>query len=565
VRLKVILITISSFIFLVACHLFYLQILKGSAYYSLSINNSIRVVPVEAPRGRILDRNGVVLADNRHSFDVTIVPQELDDKDEVFDFLAQTLQIDKKKMLQQFWQRKVAPFSPVVVVEDVTKAQAMSVEENRYRFPGLYIEESYNRYYPFHEVGAHVLGYVGKMNREELEQLNDYGHSPLSTVGKNGIEDFYDSYLRGHEGGLQMEINSRGRQVRLLGIRQPQSGQDITLTVDQRVQQMAYDSLASRRGAVIVMSLETGEILTMVSSPAFDPNIFVDSQLRLKTGALFVDPQAPLLNRAIKGQYPPGSVFKIVVAAAGLATNRLDPARTYNCDGVYELGAAKFRCMHIHGPQNLFQGIMHSCNIYFYNVSQAIGAESIYRYARLLGLGRLTGIDIPFEEKGNLSGPSLRKWYTGDTLNMSIGQGDVLTTPMQLLRVLATVGLNGREVQPYFLKAINHQELVKLSTSRQVGMIPQVYEILNNALRMVVDESGGTAHILDIPNMKVAGKTGTAQSGRGRDSHAWFVGYTLDTQPRVAICVFLEYGGSSHNSVVVAQDILKQMRLADII
>ncbi len=564
-RLKIISLTFFIFMFLVGCHLFYLQIIRGSAYYSLSINNSIRVLPVEAPRGRILDRNGVVLADNRHSFDITVLPQEIEDKDELFDFLAKTLRMDKKKLLQQFWQRKIAPFSPVVVAEDVTKEQAMLLEENKYRFPGVYIEESYSRTYPFHEVGAHILGYVGKINREELEQLKDYGHSPLSEIGKNGIEDFYDSYLRGQEGGQQMEINSRGRQVRLLAIRQAQAGQDITLSVDQRIQQMAYDSLAGRRGAVIIMSLETGEVLAMVSSPAYDPNVFVDSQLKNKTTALFADSQSPLLNRAIKGQFPPGSVFKLAVAAAGLATNRLDPATTYNCDGVYQLGAAKFRCLHVHGPQNLFQGIAHSCNIYFYHVGQNAGPEAIYRYARLLGMGRSTGIDIPFEEKGNLPNPLKRKWYTGDTLNMSIGQGDVLATPLQLLRMMATLGLNGREIQPYFLKAINNQELVKLSTSRQVGMIPQVYDILNNALRMVVDESSGTAHILDIPDMKVSGKTGTAQSGHGKDSHAWFVGYTVDTHPRVAICVFLEYGGSSANSVVVTQQILTQMRAADIL
>lgn len=564
-RVKSIRIIILFFMFLVACHLFYLQVIRGTAYYELSVNNSIRVIPLEAPRGRILDRNGVVLADNRHSFDVMVLPQNMGDSDELFAFLAKTLRMEKKKLLQNFWLRKIAPFSPVVVAEDISKEQAMALEENRYRYPGVYVEESYSRYYPFHEVGAHVLGYVGKVNPEELEQLREEGYSPLSTIGKNGIEDAYDKYLHGQEGGQQMEINSRGRQVRLLGVRQASAGQDITLTVDQRVQQMAYEGLAGRRGAVIVMSMETGEILAMVSSPSYDPNIFVDSQLKSKTGELFVDQDAPLLNRAIKGQYPPGSVFKLAVAVAGLATNKIDPATSYNCDGVYDLGKAKFRCMHIHGPQNLFQGVMHSCNVYFYNVGQRMGAEAIYRYSRLLGLGSRTGIDIPFEEKGNLPNPAQRQWYTGDTLNMSIGQGDVLATPIQLLRMVTTLSRNGQEIQPYLLKGINNQELVKLMTSRHIGMIPQVYEIINNATRMVVDEAGGTAHILDMPDLKIAGKTGTAQAGRGKDSHAWFVGYTLDSDPRVAICVFLENGGSSYNAVVVTHQILSQMRAAEIL
>jgi penicillin-binding protein 2 len=551
--------------FLVACHLFYLQIIRGGAYYELSVNNSIRVVPLEAPRGRILDRNGVVLAGNRHSYDVMVLPQNMNDSDELFSFLAKTLKVEQKKLLQNFWLRKIAPFAPVVVAEDITKEQAMVLEENRYRYPGVYIEESYSRYYPFHEVGAHVLGYVGKVDPDELEQFRDSGYSLLSTTGKSGIEDSYDKYLHGQEGGLQMEINSRGRQVRLLGVRQPSAGQDITLTIDQRVQQMAYDGLTGRRGAVIVMDLESGEVLALASSPSYDPNIFVDSQLKSRTGSLFVDPDTPLLNRAIKGQYPPGSVFKLAVAVAGLAANKIEPSTTYNCDGVYDLGKAKFRCMHVHGPQNLFQGVMHSCNIYFYNVGQRIGADAIYRYSRLLGLGSKTGIDIPFEEKGNIPNPNARQWYTGDTLNMSIGQGDVLATPIQLLRMVATLSRNGQQFEPYLLKGINHQELVKLTTSKHVGMIPQVYEIINNATRMVVDEAGGTAHILDMQDLKIAGKTGTAQAGRGKDSHAWFVGYTLDSHPRVAICVFLENGGSSYNAVVVTHQILSQMRAAEIL
>lgn len=567
-RLAVIRIIIFVFLGMVACNLFYLQIIRGAAYYNLSKNNSIRVVPLEGPRGRILDRNGVVLADNRHSFDVTVIPQEVDDKDELFDFLAKTLKVSKTKLLQKFASRRIAPFAPVDVAEDITKDQAIVLEENKYRFPGVYIEESYGRYYPFHEVGSHVLGYVGKVNRDEMGELKEGTYSPWSIIGKNGIEDFYDQYLRGQEGGLQVEVDSRGRQVRLLGIREPQAGRDISLTIDQRVQQMAYDGLAGRRGAVIVMDLDSAEILGMVSSPAYDPNIFVDSQLSSRVSGIVTDKQSPLLNRAIKGQYPPGSIFKIVVAAAGLATNKLDPGRSFNCDGVYNLGRAQFKCLHVHGPENLFQGITHSCNVYFYNAGQIVGPDAMAHYARLLGLGHRTEIDLPYEEKGNIPSPAQRKlkpdqgWYTGDTLNMSIGQGAVLTTPMQVVRLAATIGRNGSEPQPYLLKSINDQDMVKLATTRYVKMIPQVYEIMQNALRMVVSDPMGTARSLNFADLKVAGKTGTAQSSRGRDSHAWFVGYTLDGKPRIAICVFLEYGGSSANSVLVAQQILQQMRAA---
>ena len=235
-RLKALRVIIFFLIGLVACNLFYLQVMCGGAYHNLSLNNSIRVVPLEGPRGRILDRNGVVLADNRHSFDVTVIPQEIEDKDELFDFLSRALRTDKNKLLQKFWQKKIAPFAPVIVAEDVTKEQAILLEENKYRTPGVYVEESYSRYYPFHEVGAHVLGYVGRINQAELDQVKEGTYSPWSTIGKNGLEYFYDFYLCGQEGGLQMEVNSRGRQVRLLGVREPVTGQDIQLTIDQRVQ-----------------------------------------------------------------------------------------------------------------------------------------------------------------------------------------------------------------------------------------------------------------------------------------------------------------------------------------
>lgn len=569
-RLKILGVGIFVFLFLVACNLFYLQLVRGSAYYRLSINNSIRVIPIEGPRGRILDRNGVVLADNRHSFDVAIIPQQMEQTEEIFTFLSRALKVDKKRLQQKFAQKKLAPFAPVVVAEDISKEKAMLLEENRFRFPGIYIQESFSRAYPFHEVGSHVLGYVGKIDRDELEQLKDGTYSAWSVIGKNGVEYFYDEHLRGVEGGLQVEVNSRGRQMHLLGVRDPAAGKDVQLTIDQRVQQMAYDGLNGRKGAVMIMSLDSGEVLGLVSSPAYDPNIFVDSQLKSKAGEIIRDPQAPLLNRVIKGLYPPGSVFKIIVAAAALADNKIDPGSTYVCDGEYSLGKTKFRCLHVHGSQNLLQGIIHSCNVYFYNLGAKIGPELMYRYGHLLGLGEKTDIDLPFEEKGLVPHPAQKKlradqgWYKGNTLNMSIGQGDLLVTPIQLLRMMATIGRDGYQFRPYVLKAIDHQELVKFDVTEHVGMIPQVYEIVKNALRMVVDEDSGTAHMLDMPGFKIAGKTGTAQSVKGKESHAWFVGYTLDGNPRIAFCVFLEHGGSSYNAVALTQQILTQMRTAQI-
>ena len=570
-RLKIIRLIIYLSLLWIVFNLFHLQLIRGQFYYDLSINNSIRVVPLEGPRGRILDRNNTVLVDNRHAFDVAVIPQDIDDKDGLFDFLSRVLKTDKNKLLQRFWQRKIAPFAPVVVAEDVTKEAAMIIEESKFLYPGLYIQESFTRFYPLREVGAHVLGYVGKIGREEMENLKDYGYSLQSTIGKNGIENFYDAYLKGEPGGLQVEVNSRGYQVRLLGIREPHTGKDIQLTLDQRVQQAAYDGLAGRRGAVIIADLDSGEILGLVSSPSYDPNIFVDGQLKNQAGALFNNEHAPLLNRAIKGQYPPGSVFKIAVTTAGLASGEISSHTTFFCDGAYQLGQRSFRCGHVHRHQDLLQAIMHSCNIYFFNAGDRVGADLISKYARLLGLGDKTEIDLPFEEKGLIPSPLQRKmksnqgWYKGDTLNFSIGQGDVLATPIQLLRMMATVARDGREPQLHLLKSINAENMVKLSTVRHVNLDDQIFKTIQTGLRMVVSDEEGTARLLDMPELQVAGKTGTAQSAPGKDSHAWFVGYTTKGRARLAICVFLEYGGSSYNAVVLTQQILKQMIMDEVL
>jgi len=552
-------------------HLFFIQVIRGGYYYNLSVNNRIRVIPLEGLRGRILDRNGLVLADNRLSFDVTVIPQDMENSEQLFNFLSQVLRTEKKNLFKTYARKKVTPFAPVVVAEDVEKSAAMTIEENKFRFPGLDIQETFRRQYPYHETGAHVLGYVGKISEERLADMEEYGYTPQSLIGYSGIEQFYDKYLRGQEGGLQIEVNSRGQQVRLLGIRQLAAGQDVTLTIDQRVQSIVAQALGERKGAVIVMNMDSGEILGMVSSPQFDPNAFTDNEYRAKGRSYFVDEDAPLLNRAIKGLYPPGSVFKIVVATAGLMQDKLTPHTSFFCPGFLTLGKRAFRCSHVHGTQDLIQGIAHSCNVYFFSAGDKIGPDLIQKYARIYGLAAKTQIDLPFEEKGFVPSRVERRmkgatgWYRGDTYNFSIGQGETMTTPIQLLRLVGTVARNGKEVQPHFLQAIGDKKLVKLSTVRAVPVTAKVFEVLKTGLRQVVSEEAGTAHVLDMPGFKISGKTGTAQSTPGRDHHAWFVGWDESGKNRIVFCVFLEYGGSSYYAAAMARDILQEMRREGII
>lgn len=565
-RIKIFRIICSATLVIWGLHLFFLQIIQGRLYHNLSVNNRIRVIPIEGLRGRILDRNGIVLAENRLAFDVSVIPQDVEDADELFEYLSKVLKVDKKILYQEYQRRKVTPFAPVVVVEDVEPRMAMVLEENRFRFPGLYVQENFRRQYPFREIGAHVLGYVGKISDEQMEELQEYGYTPQSLVGYSGIERFYDRYLRGQEGGIQIEVNSRGQQVRLLGLRQLARGRDIELTIDQRVQSLATEALVNRRGTIIVMDMETGEILAMQSSPAFDPNAFTDEKKQAQARLYFADESAPLLNRAIKGLYPPGSVFKVIVATAGIMSERLTPKTSFFCPGYATLGRRVFRCSHVHGMQDLIQALAHSCNVYFFNAGDKIGPDIVHKYARLYGLGAMTQVDLPFEEKGAVASRVERRmkknqgWYRGDTYNFSIGQGDTLLTPIQVLRMMTTVGRRGREVQPHLLRAISGQRMVKLSTVRSLPISDRTFDILHDGLRKAVSDPAGTAKILDIKGFEVFGKTGTAQSVPGKDNHAWFVGWNTTGKIKISFCVFLEYGGSSYNACLVTRELLEGMR-----
>jgi penicillin-binding protein 2 len=564
-RIRILRVTIFGLFVILALNLIYVQVVRGKYYHGLSVNNRIRVIPLEGQRGRILDRNGAVLADNRLSFDVTVIPQDIKEEEGIFEYLSQTLQVDEKKLLQNFHQKKITPFAPVIIAEDVNKRIAMILEENKFRFSGLYIQETFVRRYPLKKKGAHALGYVGKINRSKIKKLKDYGYSTRSVVGYSGVEEKYDMYLRAEEGGRQIEVNSRGRQVRLLSQKDPQKGKDIKLTLDLRVQRAAFEALGENHGSIIVMDLDTGELLGMVSSPSFDPNLFVSRKTRQKTGKFFMDRDAPMLDRSIKGQYPPGSVFKIILSIAALETKNVEPNTEFFCKGAYELGWRRFRCAHVHGAQDLVAGIAHSCNVYFYNIGLLLGPDLIHKYARLFGLGELTNVDLPYEDTGSIPNRIKRRmqqnrgWFKGDTLNFSIGQGDVLVTPIQLVRMMATVAQSGKEIQPHLIKSIDDKDIIQLSTGRNIRIKKEIFDVVRKGMRSAVTDEQGTANILDMKDFTISGKTGTAQTIRGKRDHAWFVGYNTSGKRRMAFSIFLEYGVSSHYACNTAKKLLKWM------
>jgi penicillin-binding protein 2 len=495
-----------------------------------------------------------------------VAPQDINDGEALFQFLGKVLGVEPKRIEARYTQKKYAPFAPVVVVEDIDRDKAIVLEENRYLYPGLIIEEGFKRFYPLNENSAHVLGYVGKISPAEQDKFKEYGYSPRSIVGKSGVEKYYDAYLKGSAGGVQIEVNSRGQQVRLLSLKEPTKGQDISLTIDSDVQQVAAESLAGQTGVIIVMDMANGEVLGLTSSPTYDPNVFIDSAKSQQISRLFSDSAAPLLNRGTKGLFPPGSVFKVPVALGALGDLKINRQSSFVCNGVYDLGGKPFRCTHVHGPQNVIESLAHSCNIFYYHLGLILGPDAIERYARLFGLGRPTYIDLPFEEDGYIPGRRQKTqhgkkgWYPGNTLNFSIGQGDVLVTPLQLVRMMSTVANDGVEVQPHVIKSIGDIVIEQYNFQRTIQADKQALSIVQKGLRAAVTNYSGTAHALDIEHLYVAGKTGTAQTSGGQEDHSWFVGYAKNDKKNIAFCVFLEHGGSSHNACLVAREMLLRLR-----
>lgn len=568
-RIKILRIVIAVLLSLLVFDLIYIQVIRGRYYFYLSKNNRIRVVPLEGWRGEIEDRHGVLLAGNVLVYNVMIMPQAIKDAPKVFEFLSEVLGVEAKDLQRRYAKKRQAPFIPVEIAGNVSHKEAIIIEENKYLFPSLIVQEGFQRIYPLGKNSAHILGYVGKANRLKRRRAKEYGYSAPSMVGKTGIEEYYDANLQGGQGGIQIEVNSRGNQVRLLGLKEPDRGESITLTVDHVIQSMADTLLDSRPGVIIAMDSDNGEILAMTSSPSFDLNIMVDQKKSKMLSALFRNKTSPLLNRAIKGLYPPGSVFKVAVALCALDLNRISFDTTYNCDGFIELGGIRFGCTHIHHSENVLDSLSHSCNVFYYRLAELLGADQIRRYAQMLGLGSATHIDLPYEAEGDVPDRRQRvlsgqgRWFTGDTLNLAIGQGDVLLTPLQLVNMMAIVANEGRVVRPHVINEIGGKRVDKYDAEQRVEIKKSIFRGIKKGLKGTVENAGGTAHALDMPGLDIYGKTGTAQSGGDREHHAWFVGWLEGGKKRITFCVFLEHGGSSQNAVLLSREFILHMLAAD--
>ncbi|HEY3248072.1 MAG TPA: penicillin-binding protein 2 [bacterium] len=551
-RLTALSIIIAVLVGVLTVRLWQLQVLQGAYYLQLSEDNRVRDYALTAPRGVIYDRRGRPLVTNRPSFTVAVLPLEMRAPAEVLPRLAALLDVPLREIQDKIDAGAQRPFEPVRIRRDVGQSAVTRVEENRLDLPGVVILVEPVRSYLHGKIVAHVLGHLGEVSERQLTELRDAGYKPGDLIGKDGVERAYEGVLRGTDGRLRVEVDAMGRPLRVLSRVAPSPGRSIVLTIDLDLQKAAYDALRKsghRSGAVVALDPRNGDVLAMVSLPAYDPNQFAIGISAKAWKMVTADPLHPLLNRASGAAFEPGSVFKLVTATAALQEGIATRSSVFYAPGFFRLGRWVWRDLGVWGNVNFITGIANSINVVFYTLGYRLGGERLAAYARLMGLGQRTGIDLPGEVSGTIPSPSTKQqlvgepWYPGDAVNMSIGQGAVTITPLQAARLMAFVANNGRLLQPRLLLMVTERDgrtqrmpAVVLSTAHFAAA---TFATLHEGLLAVVER--GTGRASRIEGLLVGGKTGSAENPRGKP-HAWFAGYAPADHPRLVLVAFVEHG-----------------------
>jgi penicillin-binding protein 2 len=602
------------FLAIVVVRLVQLQIILGDPYRRLSDNNRFRPQRLDAPRGLILDRNGEVLVDNRRAFALSAVPTEVEDPEGTVKRLDELVIIDSDETVRRIDELKRSSVNAamhVSIKEDIPFREVALVEEAMTDLPGIIIVSKFVRRYVFGDLAATVLGYVGKIDKRQLEIRKDSGYTQESLIGKTGIERACEESLRGVDGGLLVEVHSVGkpqletyfregrreqswvdsvgRKLRSEKRRDPVPGDSVYLTIDRRVQQLCEEKLADVTGAIVVMDVDTGELLALASKPSYDPNIFVGTGNASRVREVLDDPTHPLFSRGVQATYAPGSTVKPIIAIAALEEGIITPEREFACYGSYYMGR-RFRCWNRngHGSVSVVDALAYSCDVFFYQVGELLGPEKIAEYSHMFGLGRSTGFVLAGEKSGFVPTVAWKRrrfgesWYRGDTANISIGQGAMLATPLQMARVYAALVNGGRLLEPRLIEMVSEDgEIVSRPQTRVQPVLDvrrETFNIITAGLRKAVEKDTfptGTGHLAKVEGVDVIGKTGTAQvvakkrgdeeedpestSYKFRD-HAWFTAVVTDKKPRVVVCVLVEHGGHGGDvSAPIAAEVIRSV------
>jgi len=555
--------------FILFIQLVNLQIVNGEEYAYKARMNMENYIPIPAPRGEIYDRNykinnsGKVLVSNRPSFNITIIPESFENERSlrtVLLRLTEYVKFDIEDAMKDI--KKGNPWERVIIKDDVDFATVTKIASHRHLFPNINWEDAPVRVYNYGEVFSHSIGYIGSITKKEYEKLKVSGYKYYQSLGKSGIEKQYDKILRGTDGQIRRIVDVKNRTEGEEVGQDPLGGNNLRLTLDYDVQKSAYEALGENRGAVIVIKPSTGEILTMVSKPAYDPNLIISRNNAPLLRELYRDKKKPFLNRSIQSKYPPASTFKLVTAISALETEKTYPSKRYTCTGKYTLKGYRdhdFYCFRVHGNLDLYQAIGKSCSSYFYQLGYKVGPTAIMKYAGYMGLNEKTNIDIPGEISGFIPSKKWKlktfgqPWFDGDTINMSIGQGFLAVTPIGLANMLCGIVNNGIVYKPHLLKEVYSPDNKKVVSEvareklREIPLSPITLDTIKKGMRKSV--TIGSSARLQRLKVPICGKTGTAQTRskrkENRTQHAWWIGYAPFDGPAdkaIAVAVFIEYG-----------------------
>lgn len=571
----------ASLVSILAMRLSYLQIFKHKEYASQSNSNSVKPMIKPAGRGIVLDRKGRALVENEINYRLYLYLEDKKNVENLVGNLVEVLDLSAKERLSLLKKvRRAKRRSMISLIDSLTFDDMARIEVNSYRLAGASIESEFVRRYPFAEETAHFLGYVAAPSGREIKERDKllYLH-PSFRIGKTGLERSYERHLRGKYGVKYVEVNALERPIRTISVQEPKEGAALDLTIDLDLQKFATKKLLGKAASTVVMDVKTGEILSYVSTPTFDGNRFVEGVSQEYWDKLRNDARHPMNNRVISAIYPPGSTFKLMTALAALEAG-LDPLKKYRCNGHFDSGKRRFHCWEAkgHGEVDMVEGIMKSCNVYFYNIAQQIGMERISKMARRFGYGERVGVGLYGENSGNVPDDKWKRkvfgrgWVGGDTLNSAIGQGFVLATPIQMALAAARVANGGVAIEPYLVKNYKAQE--QFERLRGDLLVKKEYlDIVKEGMSRVVNDKDGTAYYRRIwkRGFEMAGKTGTSQviSKREKEmsraemmsdltrNHAIFVGFAPVVDPKYAVSVVVEHGGSGSGAAApVGRDLL---------
>jgi penicillin-binding protein 2 len=570
--------------------LVYLQIIKGKEFKALSEKNAVRLKSIKSSRGLIFDRNKKLLVDNRPSFNVKIVREDAGDVKKIVRKVADLIQIPFQELMKNIAKAgKGAFYKPVMLKSRISRDQLAILEAHKFYLPGIQIDIEPTRFYIYKKTAAHLLGYLGEINYDELKSNNYLNVRAGDSIGKYGIEKSFQQYLHGKRGGKQVEVDANGRIIKILRTIEPVAGFDLNLTLDLDLQQAAEKMLENKAGAVVAIDPNNGDILVMASSPSFDQNDFIGGISNKKWASLMSHPDKPMANKAIQAEYPPASTYKIITSLAALEEKHIDINTEVFCPGFLQYGNRRSRCWkkYGHGKMDITDGLTQSCDVFYYHAGIQTGVDALAQYATGCGLGAKTGIMLDSERKGLIPTSAWKKrrfnepWQGGETLSIAIGQGFNLVTPLQMAVFIAAVGNGGTLYRPRIVKTIEAHDgkIIKKIDPEIRGGLPASKEnldIVRNALFNAVQGARGTANSIQLKNVDIAGKTGTAQVfsiKKGEEikseeleyalrDHAWFVCYAPAENPVIAISVMIEHGehGSSAAAPVAGALIEQYMK-----